>query len=106
MEFGFDPADLKVQERCHTKAIIVDRSRVLLGSQNWSNDGVSVNRDASLLFDDRPLAGYFAKIFEHDWDNLARHDIGSEAMLVAWADAGPTPAGHIRLTAKDYLEMA
>jgi phosphatidylserine/phosphatidylglycerophosphate/cardiolipin synthase-like enzyme len=56
--------NFKVQKNCHTKGIIVDRKKVLLGSQNWSNDGVSVNRDASRLFDDEELATYFAKIFD------------------------------------------
>jgi hypothetical protein len=42
---------------------------VVLGSQHWSNDGVSINRDASLLFEDPPLAEYFRRVFEHDWGN-------------------------------------
>src|SRR5262249_470462 len=71
-DFGFDTASVKVQKNCHTKGIVADRKRVMLGSQNLSNDGVSVNRDASLLFDDEELAKYFAGIFDHDWQNLAR----------------------------------
>jgi phosphatidylserine/phosphatidylglycerophosphate/cardiolipin synthase-like enzyme len=59
-EYGLDLAGVKVQVNCHTKGIVVDRRRVLIGSQNWSNHGVSVNRDASLLFEDAPLAEYFA----------------------------------------------
>jgi len=68
---------------------------------------VSVNRDASLLFDDAKLAAYFRKVFEHDWKNLARQDIGPEspAVEVAPPDA-PTPAGMLRLEHKDYVEMA
>ena len=62
-DHGLDLADVKVQVNCHTKGIVVDRRRVLIGSQNWSNHGVSVNRDASLLFEDAPLAEYFAEIF-------------------------------------------
>ncbi len=77
-ERGFDMDDFKVQRNCHTKGIVVDRRKVLLGSQNWSNDGVFVNRDASLLFDDEELAGYFAEIFDHDWANLAAQNIGPE----------------------------
>lgn len=105
-EFGLDMASFKVQKGCHTKGIVVDRKRVLIGSQNWSNDGVSVNRDASLLFDDEPLANYFAEIFEHDWNNLAKQDIGSETLPVEWASAAdPTPSGMVRITWKDYMEM-
>ncbi|MEO8575773.1 MAG: phospholipase D-like domain-containing protein, partial [Gemmatimonadales bacterium] len=66
-DYGFPTSRIKIQQRCHTKGIIVDRKRIVLGSQNWSNDGVSVNRDASLLFEDAPLSEYFRAIFEHDW---------------------------------------
>jgi hypothetical protein len=104
-DLGFDMNDVKVQKNCHTKGIIVDRRRVLIGSQNWSNHGVSVNRDASLLFDDPPLAEYFAQIFEHDWDNQADHDIGPGVDPIELAGAGPAPAGMVRLSWKDYLEM-
>jgi V8-like Glu-specific endopeptidase len=62
VEYGFDEKKIKVQFNCHTKGIVADKQRVLLGSQNWSNLGVSNNRDASLLFDDEELAGYFAEV--------------------------------------------
>ena len=105
-DFGFNMDSFRVQKGCHTKGIVVDRKRVLLGSQNWSNDGVSVNRDASLLFDDEPLAKYFAEIFEHDWNSLAKQSIGSESLPIEYASAGdPTPAEMLRLTWKDYMEM-
>ncbi len=98
--------DFKVQRNCHTKGIVVDRKKVLLGSQNWSNDGVSVNRDASLLFDDEELAAYFAEIFDHDWDNLADQDIGREPVPIESALAYEvTPPGKVRLSWKDYTEM-
>ena len=102
-DYGLDLAGVKVQFNCHTKGIVVDRRRVLVGSQNWSNDGVSVNRDASLLFDDAPLAEYFAGIFEHDWNNLAQPQIGSEWAPVAVAVPGAgTPPGMVRLAWQDY----
>jgi phosphatidylserine/phosphatidylglycerophosphate/cardiolipin synthase-like enzyme len=85
---------------------VVDRKKVLLGSQNWSNDGVSVNRDASLLFNDEELAVYFAEIFDHDWNNLAKQNIGSESLPIETASPDEaTPVGKIRLTWKDYMEM-
>jgi hypothetical protein len=105
-DYGFDVDSLKVQKNCHTKGIVVDRKKVLLGSQNWSGDGVSVNRDASLLFEDAPLAKYFANIFEHDWNNIARQNIGPERLPIEWVAADEkTPAGIVRLKWKDYLEM-
>jgi phosphatidylserine/phosphatidylglycerophosphate/cardiolipin synthase-like enzyme len=100
---GLDLANVKVQVNCHTKGIVVDRRRVLIGSQNWSNHGVSVNRDASLLFEDAPLAEYFAEIFAHDWHNLAQPRIGSEwAPVVVAAPGAVTPAGMVRVTWGDF----
>jgi V8-like Glu-specific endopeptidase len=102
---GFDMENFKVQRNCHTKGIVADRKKVLLGSQNWSNDGVSVNRDASLLFDDEELARYFTKIFDHDWDNLADQDIGPDPGPIELALAGDTtPEGKVHLSWKDYME--
>jgi V8-like Glu-specific endopeptidase len=105
-EFGFDEDSIKVQKNCHTKGIVVDRKRVMLGSQNWSNDGVSLNRDASLIFEDIPLAKYFGDIFDHDWSNLAKQNIGSESLhFESVAASEATPPGMIRLSWKDYMEM-
>jgi hypothetical protein len=106
VDFGFNEQNIKVQPNCHTKGVVVDKKRVLLGSQNWSNLGVSNNRDASLLFDDKNLATYFATIFEHDWNNLARQNIGNESLGVELASAeDSTPPGMVRLSWKDYQEM-
>lgn len=104
-ELGFDMQAIKVQENCHTKGIIVDSQQVLLGSQNLSNHGVSVNRDASLLFTDRELARYFRAIFLHDWTNLARYQLRTEFALEIARAGEPTPQGMRRLTWKEYWEM-
>jgi phosphatidylserine/phosphatidylglycerophosphate/cardiolipin synthase-like enzyme len=52
--------------------MIVDGKRVLLGSHNWSKPGVTLNRDASLIFDDEEIAGYYADAFEIDWNRANR----------------------------------
>ena len=104
-EFGFDMASIKVQKNCHTKGIIVDRKRVMLGSQNLSEQGVSLNRDASLLFEDAKLAAYFAEIFEHDWNNLANDSIDimpSGAELATTAEA--SLVGYTKISVEEYLE--
>ncbi len=105
-DYGFDMRDIKVQKNCHTKGVIVDRKRVMLGSQNWSEQGVSLNRDASLLFEDAELAEYFAKIFEHDWANLASDSIDimpSGVELAATEESAP--AGFVKMSVEEYLEM-
>lgn len=103
----------KVNERVrrmsntHTKGIVVDGERVLIGSQNWSADAVSANRDASLIFDDGEIAQYFLRAFEVDWQRASR--LG-ETGLVA-VDETPRPAvgdrpppGFVRMRLADYLE--
>lgn len=105
VEMGFDFEQIKMHNKCHTKGIIVDGEKVVIGSQNWSNDGVSVNRDASLLFEDIELATYFRKIFLHDWTNVARHDIGRESASIRVASATESaPAGMIKIGWADIQE--
>ena len=58
---------LKSMDKHHTKGMIVDGRRVLVGSHNWSKPGVTLNRDASLIFDHQGIAEYFASAFEIDW---------------------------------------
>lgn len=65
---GIDLDRVRWRRRTHTKGIIVDSSRVLLGSHNWSYDGVALNRDASLLFYDAQIAQYLEKVFIYDWE--------------------------------------
>jgi hypothetical protein len=70
-EFGFNMSKVHVMKNCHTKGILVDSRRTLVGSHNWTNEGTTYNRDASLLFDDAEVTKYFEQVFEHDWDNLS-----------------------------------
>jgi phosphatidylserine/phosphatidylglycerophosphate/cardiolipin synthase-like enzyme len=66
---GVNIADqLRRIDDSHTKGMIVDGKRMLLGSHNWSKPGVTLNRDASLIFDDEELAAYYAEAFEIDWE--------------------------------------
>jgi V8-like Glu-specific endopeptidase len=104
-EFGFDMGSIKVQKNCHTKGVIVDREQVMLGSQNWSEQGVSLNRDASLLFFDPKLAKYFAEVFDHDWNNLASDSIDivpAGAELATTAE--DTRAGFTKVSVEEFLE--
>jgi len=83
---GFDMNRVKVQVDCHTKGIVIDSSTVLLGSHNWTDQGVQVNRDASLLIRRPEIARYYERVFLHDWERLARFKINENAMPV------PVPA--------------
>jgi V8-like Glu-specific endopeptidase len=72
---GIDMSKVKWRRRTHTKGIIVDSTRVLLGSHNWSYDGVALNRDASLLFYDAEIAQYLERIFIYDWENWSKSKV-------------------------------
>jgi len=104
--FGFDMSKVKLQLRCHTKGIIVDNRIVLFGSHNLTNEGALYNRDASLLIRDEQVAQYFAKIFSHDWENLAQQQ--AEEVLggvrVAQTDEA-TPAGFRRVSRAELAEV-
>jgi len=76
---GFNMKRVKVQAGCHTKGIIVDTETILLGSHNFTNQGVQYNRDASLLIRDKRIAVYYEEVFLHDWEQLAKPTIREEA---------------------------
>jgi phosphatidylserine/phosphatidylglycerophosphate/cardiolipin synthase-like enzyme len=80
---GFDMDNVRLQNRCHTKGIIVDGLRVAVGSHNWTNQGTLVNRDASLIFEDPEIAAYFEEIFWFDWKNLTRQSVSARAVRPA-----------------------
>ena len=85
---GFDMDRVKVQTDCHTKGIVIDSETVLLGSHNWTNEGVQVNRDASLLIRRPEIARYYERVFLHDWERMARSRIVEDAMPLL-APGGP-----------------
>lgn len=106
VDIGFDPSRIKVHKKCHTKGVIVDGKKVMIGSQNWSNDGVSVNRDASLLFEDEELSQYFRTIFLHDWNKLAKQDIGNENLNIETIGVNElAPVGMTKVGWSDIQEM-
>jgi hypothetical protein len=99
VKFGFDPNNIKIQDKCHTKGIIVDGQKVLVGSHNWSNMGVSLNRDASILFEDEEITQYFRKIFLHDWENLAQSKIRTRTL------SDDKPTHFVKVSLRQLQEM-
>lgn len=100
---GFDTDRIRLQNRCHTKGIIVDRRAILLGSHNWTNQGTLVNRDASLIFYDEEIAAYFSKAFWFDWKKMARKSVaGAGRMRIADNNEAP-PSGTMKLSLCDLI---
>jgi phosphatidylserine/phosphatidylglycerophosphate/cardiolipin synthase-like enzyme len=74
---------VRMQAGCHTKGIIIDSKTILMGSHNFTNQGINVNRDASLLIVNEDIAKYYERVFLHDWDRLAKETIREEATPIA-----------------------
>ena len=103
-KFGFKAQNIKVMKNCHTKGMIVDRKVVMLGSQNISEQGISVNRDASLIIYHEEVAKYFAQIFSYDWDRCTNvfSNRNEEALFLQPGEK--VPAGFDRLSWKEIIE--
>lgn len=100
---GFDTDRIRLQNRCHIKGIVVDRSTALVGSHNWTNQGTLVNRDASLIFFDEEIAEYFAKAFWFDWKKLARKSVVGSRRVRLGDDRESPDVESIRLRLLDIL---
>src|SRR5262249_10733340 len=93
-EFGIDLEHVRVLRSTHTKGVIVDSSVVMVGSHNWSNDGVVYNRDASLILVDAAIAQFYEQICLFDWDR-AKHNMSFEtAMPIVVGGNESAPVGH------------
>jgi len=51
----------------HRKLAIFDREKILLGSANWSGNGLTNNKEIDVLIDDSPTVKKIAEIFSNDW---------------------------------------
>jgi hypothetical protein len=103
---GFNMSRVKLQKGCHTKGIIVDSEAVLLGSHNVTNQGVTVNRDASVLIRHEGIARYYERVFEHDWDKLSDFAIREEAMPAPAAALGRGEAAELGAPGgREYFAM-
>jgi hypothetical protein len=85
-DFGFDMSLVKTLPATHTKGVIVDSKVVVVGSHNWSNDGVLYNRDASLIFHDADVAAFYQEIFLYDWQRATHRLRFESAMPVLASD--------------------
>src|SRR5262249_34946341 len=105
---GFNMNRVRTQGACHTKGIVIDSSTVLLGSHNWTNQGVQVNRDASLLIHHPQIAQYYERVFLPEWARLARPPIREGPAPIAIVDrneaAAAVDAGKVRMPWASWLE--
>jgi phosphatidylserine/phosphatidylglycerophosphate/cardiolipin synthase-like enzyme len=65
-------ANISLQSTVHNKGFVIDSSVVVVSSQNFSPDGIQLNRDAGVIIESAPIAQYFEKVFLADWNNKAK----------------------------------
>jgi hypothetical protein len=71
--FGnIDSTTIRLQENVHNKGMVIDSSVTVIGSQNWSTEGVDTNRDASVVIKSSSVAQYWEKLFLLDWSSRSR----------------------------------
>jgi hypothetical protein len=98
-EMDFDLSQVRKLKNTHTKGILVDDLGIVIGSHNWSGQGFTRNRDASLIFDDQQIINYYERLFLFDWSRAMPAELNTpetEPLLAAPGEA--TPAGMRRVS--------
>ena len=102
---GFPPETIRLQANCHNKGIIVDGKVVAVGSHNWSSDGTTANRDATLVIQSPDVAAFYQKVFLFDWANLAHQKVATQRQVqIAPRGLKTTPKGMMRVPWSSYFE--
>jgi phosphatidylserine/phosphatidylglycerophosphate/cardiolipin synthase-like enzyme len=60
--------NLKYYTHCHNKGLVVDRRAAVVSSTNWSENSVDRAREAGVIIESPAVAGYFADVFDWDWE--------------------------------------
>jgi phosphatidylserine/phosphatidylglycerophosphate/cardiolipin synthase-like enzyme len=70
----------------HAKGFIVDGRYTLFGSTNLTNQSITKNNEANLLFDDKKMTKEFSKYFEHLWEGGVHGEIKLKKPFLADGD--------------------
>jgi phosphatidylserine/phosphatidylglycerophosphate/cardiolipin synthase-like enzyme len=65
-------ANIALQPNVHNKGFVIDSAIVVVSSQNFSPEGVRLNRDAGVIIENASIAQYFEKVFLADWTTRAK----------------------------------
>jgi len=55
----------------HSKTLVADGKIVLVGSINWSQHAVNLNRESAVIITSTEIASQFESIFEKDWSDAS-----------------------------------
>lgn len=78
----------------HNKGIIVDGTKVLVASINWSPTSLRENREAGLLIESAEVGAYYTRLFYHDWDVSDEYTQGMGAPVPASPVAATSAEGN------------
>lgn len=101
---GFNIDRLRFQAGCHNKGIIADGERLMLGSHNITNAGLTANRDASVIIEDHDICEYYRPVFEHDWNALGEPQPLPEPRLASATEFAPP--GMVRMSLAEIIKHA
>jgi hypothetical protein len=99
-KFEFNMDRVKLQKGNHNKGILIDDKITVVGSHNWTGQGTTENRDASLIIRDAGVTAYYTKLFLHDWTRRSTFDAPVAPAIAAVAGAR-IPPGSVRITARE-----
>jgi phosphatidylserine/phosphatidylglycerophosphate/cardiolipin synthase-like enzyme len=72
---------------CHNKGVVIDDNLVVVSSTNWSENSITRAREAGLLIKSKELTGYFAGVFELDWNEAIKiSQLASRTVVVSAAE--------------------
>lgn len=75
--------NLRFFTHLHNKGVIVDRTHVAVSSTNWSANSITRAREAGVLLTSKHMAGYYAGVFDEDWnDGIAADDVKKKLLEV------------------------
>jgi putative cardiolipin synthase len=70
----------------HTKAFIVDRERLFLGSFNWDPRSANINTELGVIINSPELATYAAESVMESMDDMAYEVLLTDDNQIRWAD--------------------
>ncbi len=68
IEVKFIPSNWSYFSNIHNKGIIVDNTSVFIGSINWGENSVRLNREAGVIIENKTIARYYTNVFMYDWN--------------------------------------
>lgn len=79
--------NLKFVIHGHNKGVLIDNHLSVVSSTNWSENSVTLGREAGLLIESREVSRYFREVFDFDWSvGLKPSDVEPSFGLIADAD--------------------